>query len=182
MEGGVPCEFRGEVVDGHRRAVELDESVVEADPAAGLVALIGQQCVGDQLLGRVPAGEWRERVGDLVPPRQRSALIPALPCRTDERDADVVDRERVLLQRARGLLGADQLATLLRTVGNRLDGLGAGLGDVPELQPTRKSHGRDQPNVMESGEKILRPPLRCIGCVQLVDLAGGQQPMLIDAF
>jgi hypothetical protein len=131
VQARVAGELRGQVVDRHRRPVELDEAVVEAGRLAGLGELVGEQGVGDQALVRPATGRRAERVGDLVAPGEGAALVAALVRRAHEGDPDIVDRQRVLLERAGGLRGADQLAPRLGASGDRLDRLYALRGQVP---------------------------------------------------
>lgn len=59
-------------------------------------------------------------MGDLVAPRERSALVAALAGRPHERDPNVVDGERMGLQRTDGGVWGENLAACLDPVADRL--------------------------------------------------------------
>ena len=76
VEAGVAGEPAGEVVGRAVCAVELDEAVVEAR-LLGLVELVGENGVCDQLLWPPAAGKRPEWVGDLMAPGIGAALVAA---------------------------------------------------------------------------------------------------------
>ncbi len=164
------------VVDGDRRAVELEEAVVQADAPVCPGEWVTDDGVWDQqrAAARSAGGE---RVGELVAPAAPGEiLIVPLAGGAEEREPDLVDREGVVLQRAGGLLCADQLAASLGAGGQRLDDLRAGLGHVPHVTvAVALAAVGDIPGeamVGEVGEAPLGSPKCLRRCQQLVQLAG----------
>ncbi len=83
------------------------------------------------------------------------------------------------LEHPGGLTGVEELAPLLDPVGERLDQLGAGIGQIPDPQPTTAIDPGDQPLPRELGDHPLRPPERGLRRVHHLKLRGGEQSMLI---
>jgi hypothetical protein len=123
----------------------------------GLVELVGENGVGDQLLDAAAAGRRAERVGYLVAPRQRLALVAVDSRRGDERDPDVVDGQGVLLQRPGGVVARDQFAPGLDSVGDRLSRPDAGLGEVPDHQPSGEPDRSGETSPAQDREGALHP-------------------------
>lgn len=96
-------------------------------------------------------------------PDPGAACIAVLPRSLDKRDAHLVDRERVLFQRARGLPRRDEPAACLGTVGDRLDRLSSRFGEIQGVQPARQMRGRDQPSVTKAGRRSRLGGLRLSG-------------------
>lgn len=118
---------------------------------------------------------------DLMAPCQRQELISALACRMHERQADVVDAERVLLERPGRLLVAVDLATQLAPARDRLDRVGAALGQVPEAEAATATNHRDESGPLEPKQYVARPAVRRMRGVQEVNLVGGEKPMVVQA-
>ena len=99
---------------------------------------------------------------DLMLPRERQELISALACGTHKRQTCVVDAERVLLERACSLLIAVDLAAQLAPARDRLDRVGAALGQVSEPEAaTAPNHATSPTRLSRSSTSRVQ---RCDAC------------------
>jgi hypothetical protein len=121
-------------------------------------------------------------VGDLVSPAERSEVIAMLSRRAQERDPDIVDGERVPPERAGGLLWSDELAPSLDAGWDQFDSLRPDERQVVEAcSSSAWAYERGQPARGELSENLLGPSAGAAGHVHLVNLRGGQEPVLVDA-
>src|SRR6188472_1190004 len=69
-------QLTGEAVNRERRAVKLEEALVDRESLV-LLSQVGEDSVGDQR-APAPAPPARDRVEDLVAPGQRAEVVAAL--------------------------------------------------------------------------------------------------------
>ncbi len=94
----------------------------------------GRGRVADQKLAPPHPPGRADRVGDLVGPGARGELIAAFAGCAKEAEPDLVDGERVGLERSRSQAWVEELAAVLDAVGDRLRELGSRLGQVPRAR------------------------------------------------
>ena len=173
VQAGVADELGRQRCGGLGGPIELEEAVVERQAAVLEVLQVGHDGVGDdQLLAPADRG-GADRVGDLVAPGQRPELIPALARGLHEGHADVVDGQRVGAQRAGGMPravcagGPAGVQGLVALVGEEVDA---------SCAPSGVDEGH-QLAFDEASEDVAGPARAGLRGVQVVQLAGGQQPV-----
>lgn len=104
-------------------------------------------------------------------PGAAGELVATFPGGAQKRDADLVDRERVRLQRTRRLTRLEDLAAILHAIWSRLGQLDALVVQVP-----RSKRAAADPDVLHEaigfklGEYPLRPASRGVRSMELAQL------------
>jgi hypothetical protein len=176
LQLGVAGQLGRQAVDRERRAVELQEALLDRHPLA-VEQQVGEDGVGDQRPASA-APSAGDGVGDLVAPGEWAELIAALSRRLEEADRGVVDRQGVGLKRSRRSFGADQ--PRLSVERPRLAGhTRPQLGDVPEASMgAGRADVAGEAGVAEPHEHSLRPALAAGWQVDGADLRRREDSVL----
>src|SRR5215207_6164497 len=117
-------------------------------------------------------------MGDLVEPVEGAAFIAgALTGSLDERDADIVDGDGVLMESPSCPLGRNHFAATLRTTRDRFDRRAPQLSDVPKAPPASHPRPGRQPRSVEPFKLVLGPTARGAGGVEVPNLPGEEKAM-----